>query len=67
MGMMHTNANGNQVVKLFPNGLSGRRIHAIGAGGIGISAVMQLARNQGAYVSGCDMAESSVARCAMKK
>lgn len=52
--------HGNQVAKLFPNGLAGRHIHAIGAGGIGISAVMQLARQQGAIVSGCDMAESSM-------
>jgi UDP-N-acetylmuramate--alanine ligase len=63
-GMVDTNthASDNHLLKLFPNGLNGRHIHAIGAGGIGISAVMQLARAQGASVSGCDMAESSMWR-----
>ncbi len=34
--------------------LKGRRIHFMGAGGIGVSAVMELARARGAVVSGCD-------------
>lgn len=47
---------------LFPDGLRGTRIHAMGAGGSGISAVLRLARAQGAAISGCDMAETSTAR-----
>ncbi len=34
--------------------LYGRRIHFMGAGGIGVSALMELARSRGAIVSGCD-------------
>lgn len=52
----------NQLAKLFPDGLAGRRIHAIGAGGIGISTIIQLARARGATVTGCDMAETSMSR-----
>lgn len=51
-----------ELTRRFPSGLAGRRIHAVGAGGIGISAVMQLVRARGASVSGCDMAESSMWR-----
>jgi len=34
--------------------LLGRRIHFMGAGGIGVSALMELARARGALVTGCD-------------
>ncbi|MBI3829281.1 MAG: UDP-N-acetylmuramate--L-alanine ligase [Planctomycetes bacterium] len=37
--------------------LAGRRIHFMGAGGIGVSALMELARARGAVVSGCDGSE----------
>lgn len=47
---------------LFPQGLRGVRIHAVGAGGSGISAVLRLARAGGARVSGCDAAETSMSR-----
>src|SRR6185295_8838252 len=33
---------------------TGRRIHFMGAGGIGVSALMELAAARGAVVSGCD-------------
>ncbi len=35
-------------------GLNGRRIHFMGAGGIGVSALMELCAARGAIVSGCD-------------
>jgi UDP-N-acetylmuramate--alanine ligase len=50
------------LAELFPAGLTGKRLHCLGAGGIGISAVIQLALEQGALVSGCDQAESSMFR-----
>lgn len=34
--------------------IAGRRIHFLGAGGIGVSALMELAQARGAIVSGCD-------------
>lgn len=37
-----------------PVELAGRRIHFMGAGGIGVSALMELARARGAVVTGCD-------------
>ncbi|MCW8131505.1 MAG: UDP-N-acetylmuramate--L-alanine ligase [Planctomycetota bacterium] len=37
-----------------PDDLNGWRIHFMGAGGIGVSAMMELARARGAVVSGCD-------------
>jgi UDP-N-acetylmuramate--alanine ligase len=46
----------------FPDGLAGKRIHAVGAGGSGISAVLRLAAERGAVVSGCDAAETTMAR-----
>ncbi|HEV2237690.1 MAG TPA: UDP-N-acetylmuramate--L-alanine ligase [Ktedonobacterales bacterium] len=52
----------NHLIALFPRGLAGKRIHAMGAGGIGMSAVIQLALAQGAVVTGCDVAESSMGR-----
>jgi UDP-N-acetylmuramate--alanine ligase len=56
------NARTNHLIELFPNGLKGVHIHAMGAGGIGMSAVIQLAQAQGALVTGCDLAESSMGR-----
>ena len=50
------------LVKLFPDGLRGKRIHAVGAGGSGISAVLRLAAEQGALVTGCDVAETTMSR-----
>jgi UDP-N-acetylmuramate--alanine ligase len=46
----------------FPAGLRGIRIHAVGAGGSGISAALWLAREHGAIVSGCDAASTSMSR-----
>ncbi|HEX6122571.1 MAG TPA: Mur ligase domain-containing protein, partial [Ktedonobacterales bacterium] len=50
------------IAALFPTGLRGKRIHAMGAGGSGISAVLRLARERGAEVTGCDAAETTMAR-----
>jgi UDP-N-acetylmuramate--alanine ligase len=50
------------LVKLFPDGLRGKRIHAVGAGGSGISAVLRLAAEQGAFVTGCDVAETTMSK-----
>ena len=47
---------------LFPTGLRGKSIHAVGAGGSGISAVLRLAAEQGALVTGCDVAETTMAK-----
>jgi UDP-N-acetylmuramate--alanine ligase len=52
----------NSLLRLFPSGLSGKHIHAMGAGGIGISTVIQLALARGANVTGCDQAETSMSR-----
>lgn len=51
-----------QIAALFPHGLAGKHLHCLGAGGIGISAAIQLALAQGARVTGCDQAESSMFR-----
>jgi UDP-N-acetylmuramate--alanine ligase len=59
---MGTLATTNHLIALFPDGLTGKHIHAMGAGGIGASAVIQLARAQGAVITGCDVAESSMGR-----
>ncbi len=37
--------------------LAGRRVHFMGAGGIGVSALMELAHARGAIVSGCDCSD----------
>jgi UDP-N-acetylmuramate--alanine ligase len=50
------------LASLFPDGLAGKRIHAVGAGGSGISAVLRLAAERGAAVTGCDVAETTMAR-----
>jgi UDP-N-acetylmuramate--alanine ligase len=52
----------SSLVDLFPTGLRGKRIHAVGAGGSGISAVLRLAAEQGALVSGCDAVETTMSR-----
>ena len=46
--------------RAFPEGLRGKRIHAVGAGGHGISAGLQVAHAAGAIVSGCDRTETSL-------
>ncbi len=38
----------------FPDGVRGKRIHAVGAGGHGISAGLLVAHARGALVTGCD-------------
>jgi UDP-N-acetylmuramate--alanine ligase len=50
------------LTELFPAGLRSKRIHAVGAGGSGISAVLRLAAEQGAFVTGCDVAETTMSR-----
>ena len=52
----------DDLIRAFPDGLVGRRIHAVGAGGSGVSAGLRLARAQGAVVSGCDNAQTSQAK-----
>lgn len=54
--------NPGRLVELFPDGLRGRRIHVVGAGGSGVSSVLLLAREQGAVVTGCDVAETTMTR-----
>ncbi|HET8905770.1 MAG TPA: UDP-N-acetylmuramate--L-alanine ligase [Ktedonobacterales bacterium] len=54
--------NPGTLVKLFPDGLRGKRIHVVGAGGSGVSSVLLLAREQGAVVTGCDVAETTMTR-----
>ena len=54
--------NPDALAKLFPDGLRGRRIHVVGAGGSGVSSVLLLAREQGALVTGCDVAETTMTR-----
>ena len=41
-------------VRVVENEFVGRRIHFMGAGGIGVSAMMELCAARGAIVSGCD-------------
>lgn len=50
------------LVKQFPDGLRGKRIHVVGAGGSGVSSVLLLAREQGAVVTGCDIAQTTMTR-----
>lgn len=50
------------LAELFPDGVKGKRIHAVGGGGSGISAALWLAHERGALVSGCDVAETSMSR-----
>lgn len=48
--------------RLFPHGLRTKRIHAVGAGGSGISTALRLAAALGAIVTGCDIGETSMVR-----
>ena len=48
---------------LFPEGLGGKRVHVVGAGGSGVSSSLLLAREHGAEVDGCDIAETTMAEC----
>ncbi|HEX8733258.1 MAG TPA: Mur ligase domain-containing protein, partial [Ktedonobacterales bacterium] len=50
-----------ELERLFPQGVRGKRIHAVGAGGHGISAGLLIAQAAGAIVTGCDRAPSSLA------
>ena len=54
--------NPDILAQLFPDGLRGKRIHVVGAGGSGVSSVLLLAREQGALVTGCDVAETTMTR-----
>ncbi|HKW21670.1 MAG TPA: Mur ligase domain-containing protein, partial [Ktedonobacterales bacterium] len=54
--------NPGALLKLFPDGLRGKRIHVVGAGGSGVSSVLLLAREQGAVVTGCDVAQTTMTR-----
>ncbi|HEX6542922.1 MAG TPA: UDP-N-acetylmuramate--L-alanine ligase [Ktedonobacterales bacterium] len=54
--------NPGTLVELFPDGLRGKRIHVVGAGGSGVSSVVLLAHDQGALVTGCDIAETTMTR-----
>jgi len=47
--------------RIFPRGVQGVRIHAVGAGGHGISAALALATLAGAKVTGCDATSSAMA------
>ena len=51
-----------ELARRFPDGIAGKRIHAVGAGGSGISAVLRLAAERGARVDGCDVAETTMSR-----
>ncbi|MGO8946620.1 MAG: UDP-N-acetylmuramate--L-alanine ligase [Ktedonobacterales bacterium] len=56
-------AEGEQELReLFPEGLRGKHIHAVGAGGSGISAALWLAHERGAIVSGCDAAKTTMSQ-----
>jgi UDP-N-acetylmuramate--alanine ligase len=52
---------------LFPEGLRGKRVHVVGAGGSGVSSSLLLAREQGAEVDGCDIAETTMTRVLSEK
>ncbi len=52
----------DELAVAFPNGLADKHIHAVGAGGSGISAALRLARARGAIITGCDYANTSQAR-----
>src|SRR5262249_33522746 len=47
---------------LFAQGLGGKRIHGVGAGGSGLSATLWLAHERGALVTACDIAETGMTR-----
>jgi UDP-N-acetylmuramate--alanine ligase len=60
--MARNSDTSDSLLQFFPEGLRGRRIHAVGAGGSGISAVLLLAAEQGALVTGCDVAETTMVK-----
>lgn len=47
--------------------LQGRHAHFVGVGGIGMSAIAQLALERGAVVSGCDVVESDLTRSLIER
>ena len=49
-----------ELERAFPDGVAGKRIHAVGAGGHGISAGLLLAHAAGALVTGCDRTPTSL-------
>ena len=49
-----------ELERAFPDGVAGKRIHAVGAGGHGISAGLLLAHASGALVTGCDRTPTSL-------
>ncbi|HLY29474.1 MAG TPA: Mur ligase domain-containing protein, partial [Ktedonobacterales bacterium] len=55
-------ATADELAEAFPQGLAAQRIHAVGAGGSGISAALRLARARGAVITGCDYANTNQAR-----
>jgi UDP-N-acetylmuramate--alanine ligase len=48
--------------RAFPDGVRGKRIHAVGAGGHGISAGLLVAQAAGAIVTGCDHIPTSLGK-----
>lgn len=48
--------------RAFPQGVRGKRIHAVGAGGHGISAGLLVAQAAGAIVTGCDHVPTSLGK-----
>lgn len=53
-------ANLAELEQAFPQGMRGKRIHAVGAGGHGISAGLLVAQAAGAIVTGCDRVPTSL-------
>ncbi|HYG74157.1 MAG TPA: UDP-N-acetylmuramate--L-alanine ligase [Planctomycetota bacterium] len=51
---IHLQSDSGSQPRIYPEDFSGRRIHFMGAGGIGVSALMELCAARGAIVSGCD-------------
>jgi UDP-N-acetylmuramate--alanine ligase len=49
-----------ELERAFPQGVRGKRIHAVGAGGHGISAGLLVAHAAGALVTGCDRTPTSL-------
>ena len=49
-----------ELERAFPDGVRGKRIHAVGAGGHGISAGLLVAQAAGAIVTGCDHIPTSL-------
>lgn len=51
-----------ELERAFPAGMRGKRIHAVGAGGHGISAGLLVAHAAGAIVTGCDHTPTSLGK-----